>query len=183
MKRIKTDSTHNSVTSADILADFQTLSKRSARPELCRRVQSVQQSVKSVLFHFRKWLKSKKLSDVSCKNYISDTRTFLTDLGHLPHEVEHFTNYSLKLQNASTPRSTINRKLTSLRHFARFLHQIFALPNFESDISNIPQDPIENLLKNFRYHLTRKGHKSKTITNYLSDIKHYLIWATEAENT
>lgn len=181
-----------SISTNEIFADFNQLLSSFSKTD---QPNTSLTSSHPVIKQFRKWLKSKKLSDVSCKNYISDVSQFLNWLTHrnfsagghsptiLPQSVEHFTNYSLKLQNDNTPRSTINRKLSSLRNFARFLHQVFALPNFEDDISNIPQDPIENLLKNFRYHLNKKGHKSKTIVNYVSDIKHYLNWATEAENT
>lgn len=161
------------ISNTDIIADFQALSQNKAT--------STSVSPQTLLSQFKPWLRDKKLSAVSVKNYISDTRGFLAWLKRqhkLPHSAQDFLEYTSYLQTHRTPRSSLNRKLASLRHFASFLHQSYALPNFVSQIKNIPQDPLDNLLHNFRSHLVKKRHKTKTITNYLSDIRHYLAWAT-----
>jgi len=153
-----------------IYTDFKRLSKFNTTKK--------QTIISQTLTSFSIHLKSKNLSKVSIKNYISDTRSFLKWLKKLPQSETDFHYYFLHLQSRDTPLSTFNRKITTLRRFARFLHLKLALPDFSSRFKRISQDPIENIIQNFKTHLKSKGHATKTITNYISDIKHYLNWAT-----
>ena len=121
------------------------------------------------LDEFANWLKSQKLSHVSIKNYLSDLRQFLkaadktTDISQAAHDY---------ISALHAPRATINRKLASLRKYCIFLNQTISIPN-------LPTDPTHQLLKSFKAHLVKKRHSKKTITNYLSDLRHYLHWATK----
>lgn len=171
---MSTDQTDNPITTEDIIRDFRNLINSSNQ----RSVKSVNKSVLSV---FLNYLNQKKLSAKSKKNYLSDARKFLKWLTFPPRKAQDFIDYTLYLQTQKTPDSTFNRKLASLRHLSRCLHHHFAIESAIPYLKTIPSDPFENVLVNFKRHLREHGYKGKTITNYLSDIKHYLSWAKEHE--
>ncbi len=81
-----------------------------------------------------------------------------------------------QLTSTFPTKATINRKLASLRKYALFL-------GLNISISNLPPDPTHQLLKSFKAHLVKKRHSPKTITNYLSDLRHYLNWAIKNGHT
>ncbi len=170
------------ITDIQIFSDFRELiSKNHPQPSS---VSSMPSSVKSMLSDFRHWLRHKKLSAVSVKNYLSDVHQFLhwskpPSLVAIGYPL--VANYVSHLDSLNSPRSTINRKLAALRQLGLFLETTYQLPNPAANLTNIPEDPIDNLIKNFHYHLRTRRHKSKTISNYLSDVKHYLSWATTLE--
>jgi len=169
IKLNRTDQTDKRITSLDITRDFQRLTKKS--------VPSVNQSVKSVLFHFSQWLTNKNLSASSIKNYLSDARIFLGWLKRLPQSSEDILDYATQLKLTHKPK-TVKRKVASLKKFSLFLHQVFSLEKISHNITHLPDEPIDLILKNFRAHLVKHGHKPKTITNYISDIRHFLTWST-----
>jgi len=174
-QNLSTSNPHSAITDTDIALDFAKLIKT---PQT--------QSLKPLLKAFDNFLKSKsrsarggKLSAISRKNYRSDIKAFLSYLKTMPNSLEHFLDYLTHLETNRTPRSSINRITSSLRHFARFLHHRLALPNFAKDLKNIPQDPHQILLIKFKHHLKKNSLKPKTITNYLSDLRHYLAWTKD----
>lgn len=94
---------------------------------------------------------------------------------HLFEEYKHF------LVSNRTPTSTINRRLSTLRHFGRFLHKngiVEADPT--EDILNLtvvnPKKEMEILLSNFKKHLENDGASPKTVRNYLSDARGFLTY-------
>lgn len=148
------------ISTTDILADFEQLTA-PAQPQIS-------------LADFRRWLKSQHLSPASISNYLSDANQFIAFAGTQSIDSSHFVDYLNHLNSLNTPRSTVNRKLASLRQLAKFLQ-------LDVHFDKVPQPLIDNLLKNFHYYLRTKRHSSKTITNYLSDLRHYLNWAYESK--
>jgi site-specific recombinase XerD len=146
--------------------------------------------IEHLLNYFRHWLqqpktKKKSLTQKTLRNYLSDIRRFLKHL-HRSQPLnlarltsKSFVDYKSHLLQTKTPHSTLNRHLSSLRRFGLFLAETYQLKNPAAGLANLPQNPLDNLIKNFRYHLKKKGYKSKTINNYLSDVKHYLAWSTK----
>jgi site-specific recombinase XerD len=126
---------------------------------------------------FRDFLHAQKFAAKTVRNYASDVSQFLAWLAPRSPErsrrgevgVQHFLDYKLHLESLNIPRSTLTRHLSALRKFAQFLNLPVNLDN--------PQLPlIPSVLKNFRYYLKQRRYKSKTVVNYLSDIRHYLNW-------
>ena len=121
---------------------------------------------------FIAFLKAHRLSQKTIRNYSSDVSQFLawakvSDTHHLTSDI--FLAYKHHLQSQNTPLSTLNRHLSALRQFSRFLQVDLAL-------DNPPLPLIPTVVKNFRSHLVKNRYKHKTIANYLSDIRHYLTW-------
>lgn len=165
------------VTVIEVMADFERLRHQSAVSTPPNLPNFPNPPTQDILALLRLWLKQKKLSAKSKTNYLSDARQFLKWLGTAPTKAQDFIDYTLYLQTQKTPDSTFNRKLASLRHLSRCLSEHFAIEPAWDYLKNIPQDPFENLLLNFKRHLKTAGYKGKTIVNYLSDLKHYLSWA------
>jgi site-specific recombinase XerD len=96
--------------------------------------------------------------------------------------------YKESLTQNQTPKTTINRKLSTLRHFARFLKASNILDfDFMQEITNVskakrmPKPKESDLIKDFREHLESQKTSRNTIKNYLSDVRHFLTWL-EAQN-
>ena len=135
---------------------------------------------------FRRYLKLKKLSKVSVKNYLSDVRQFLNwsaKNGLKSHFPLTFSTYRSSLINSKTPTSTINRHLSSLRHFGRFLKAKRSTIN--NPVENLKNIQVNNqkssklnpsLLEDFRTRLKKERLKPATIKNYLSDVNQFLNW-------
>ena len=122
---------------------------------------------------FVSFLKAKKLSRKTIRNYHSDVSQFLAwlapqSLGEVGSQ--HFVSYKLHLESRSIPLSTLTRHLSALRKFAQFL-------NLRVALDNPPLPLIPTIAKNFKAHLIKHRYQPKTIANYLSDVRHYLTWA------
>lgn len=191
------------VSATDIATDFQNLLITHTTTTGTESPASTLSSTLTLLLtNFKQHLATQKLSAVSIKNYVSDVRQFLGWLHtHLPHTTiqelssdicnqylsslhssPHPANHTVATKKMPIPkpaRSTTNRKQASLRQFSAFLHHTIATPDWGQELVNLPEDPIEYLINSFRSYLTKKRHAKKTVTNYLSDIRHYLEWATE----
>ena len=154
----------SAISVTDIQSDFQQLLNTCPSETLV-------EGGKHSLDEFANWLKAQKLSHVSIKNYLSDLRQFLkaadktTDISQAAHDY---------ISALHAPRATINRKLAAIRKYCIFLNQTISIPN-------LPIDPTQQLMKSFKAHLVKKRHSPKTITNYLSDLRHYLKWANRAQ--
>ncbi|OGY09980.1 MAG: hypothetical protein A2700_02035 [Candidatus Blackburnbacteria bacterium RIFCSPHIGHO2_01_FULL_44_64] len=145
-----------------------------------------------------------KVSEKTLRNYRSDLAHFLrwakTHLGRsgigmdqptkiLPHFtpslVGTYKGYNLELE---VPHATINRRLSTLRSFARFLTIRRLLDNNPTEnIQNIL--PIafgatkESLLEDFKRELEVNNLSKSTLKNYLSDIRHFLNWLEDPKPT
>lgn len=92
-------------------------------------------------------------------------------------------NYKTYLEESHTPTKTINRRLSTLRRFAKFLvEQNFLLLNFMEGVTNSgikesSKKTIEvDLASDFTKYLQTQEISQTTIKNYLSDIKHFMAW-------
>ena len=162
---------HSTITTEEIFTDFKMRTQQNQSSS------TLATSVSSVLKNYRQWLTNKNLSASSIKNYLSDTRIFLGWLKRLPQSSEDILDYATQLKLTHKPK-TVKRKVASLKKFCLFLHQVFSLEKISHNITHLPHEPIELILKNFRAHLVKHGHKPKTVTNYISDIRHFLNWST-----
>jgi site-specific recombinase XerD len=149
------------------------------------------------LVDFSAYLQERGVSDLTLKNYKSDINHFTgwlilktRSLGILTEELSECIPFVSKkigreyrnflLENA-TPHVTINRRLSSLRHLARFLliTQIVdfdfmaEMPNIDFGTKKV--NPFA-LINEFEQHLTKEKASKSTIKNYLSDIRHFLAW-------
>lgn len=142
---------------------------------------------------FAIFLKTKKLSDVSVKNYLSDVRRFLDWTAKNSYSKltpAAFNAYKTTLEASKTSSRTINRYLSSLRCFGEFLQQeklmminpAHGLKNIESANIDSFNSTNENILQEFRQTLLKQNLKPVTIKNYMVDTKQFLSWLEASEN-
>ena len=137
------------------------------------------------------------LSKKTLKNYKSDAKHFLTwaslnllsygsyakniqDL--LPHLSPSLAEeYKISMQSKYNPRSTISRRLTTLRKLDKFLVDdgLYAKP-FTNELVNPSSrktnSTSQDVIEKFRLHLQKQKVSKATEKNYISDIKHFLRW-------
>lgn len=86
-------------------------------------------------------------------------------------------------ESLESPHKTINRRLSTLRHFARFLLDNSYLHfNFMEGVVNVgvtkkvevPREAI--LIEQFEEYLRHEKISSNSIKNYLSDVRHFMGW-------
>lgn len=150
---------------------------------------------------FENHLKSRGVSQKTLRNYLSDLNHFigwatfhLQSAGHTIQNVEdilpHFSGFLIAnykgyhLENSVAP-STTNRRLSTLRNFARFLLEAgYINTNPTQVVSNIRKDKsqeewMEEILEDFKRHLEKEGVSKTTLKNYLSDTRQFLVWLNE----
>lgn len=108
--------------------------------------------------------------------------------GVVPHLsaqlVAEYKGYHLENQ---IPEGTINRRLSTLRNFSRFLLLQGMIGEDPTKIvSNIRHEPegsekIDLLVNEFKKHLEKDGVSKITLKNYISDIRHFLSWNLKIE--
>lgn len=95
-------------------------------------------------------------------------------------------DYKQHLRSKTTSIRTINRRLSTLRHFGRFLasSQIVDF-DFMEKITNVPfkKTAPSLLLKNFETHLASEKVSKNTIKGYLSDTRQFLNWLEKQDST
>lgn len=148
--------------------------------------------------NFQNHLLTKGVSPKSLKNYMSDLNHFLgwailklkaygSYIENLAELVPFLSSnlaseYKTFLTENSIPVKTINRRLSTLRHLAKFLTESQILNfNFMENIANINPDRPKNLLPktlitDFISHLKDQKISKNTIKNYASDIRQFLTW-------
>jgi len=144
---------------------------------------------RDLILRFKKYLQESGLSQLSIKNYLSDIRQFLKwgkvvsqrkkiqDTQYSLLSSNLFSTYRSHLLDTKMPRSTVNRKLSSLRRFGQFLKKEKILKeNPAQGISNLPQKEIPRILNNFAHFLNKERLSSVSIKNYLADISRFLNW-------
>ncbi len=147
---------------------------------------------------FLEYLSSLGVSATSLKNYKSDVSHFL---GWAILKVRSFGSYIETLSELipflssnliseykkylienSTPDKTINRRLSTLRHLARFLTKSQIIDSDFMDgvenISAVTLIKIANhpLIEEFKSYLKAQKVSHNTIKNYTSDIKQFMSW-------
>jgi site-specific recombinase XerD len=144
-------------------------------------------SLKDLGFPKGRTLLESKISPSSIKNYVSDINHFLTFVSASIQEpiVQpiHITPtaikaYSTAAANQLSP-SSLNRHLSSLRYFGKFL---VAARLLETDpaqnLTNPAFDPtLAQIITRYQKFLKLENLSKSTIKNYVSDLKKYLLWA------
>lgn len=146
--------------------------------------------MKEIIKKFQQYLKNKKLTKVSVKNYVSDTRQFLkwtakNNFNHLDGST--FSVYKSHLISQKTPPKSINRYLTSLRRLGKFLkEEKITMFNPAAKLENIRLSPVMSrpgldikhpeLTLRFKEALRQEKLKPATIKNYVSDSNQFLKW-------
>lgn len=145
---------------------------------------------------FFKYLSNQGISKKTHKNYRSDVSHFsgwlLFKLRTWGSHAEKFSEaipfinqqtadkYKNYLVGNDISRNTINRRLSTLRHLAKFLTATQILNfDFMDRVSNMQEkrDPeIHPLIVKFEKHLKQEDASKNTIKNYLSDIRQFITW-------
>lgn len=130
---------------------------------------------RSDISHFTNWIINKVKSFGSYSQNLTDTIPFLS------HDVA--VEYKNDMASDASAIKTANRRLSTLRHFARFLVTTQIVDsNFMDGIENITSAPKANtnsehpMLSEFRNHLEAQNVSKNTMKNYLSDIRQFLAW-------
>lgn len=147
---------------------------------------------------FIDYLLQKGVNKANIKHYKSDIRYFsgylkknLTTFGVEPRNMAELIpffsrdtgeNFHSHIKLSGLSKKTINRRLSTLRHFGRFLHDKEVLRfNFAANLKNLPlgsnsssSDP--DYVIEFEKHLKGSKVSDNTIKSYLSDVKQFLSW-------
>jgi len=145
---------------------------------------------------FFEYLHDRNLSRKTYKNYRSDISHFSGWLilavrrwgvmaGNLNDTIP-FINKKLAglykdfLVRNNLATKTINRRLSTLRHFANFLLETQILDfNFMEEIANISSISRldgNSLLPKFEKHLNQEKASKSTVKNYVNDVRQFLSW-------
>lgn len=134
------------------------------------------------------------VSRKTLRNYRCDIAHFVnfalaqTSTNNIEELLPHFTfelvnNYKNSQKLEGTPTSTINRRLSTLRNFARFLSEKGLIASNPTEIvENIQktatlEQKLEKMLDEFKKHLEEQGVSKSTLKNYLSDVNQFFQYA------
>ena len=129
---------------------------------------------RSDLSHFSGWLILKVRSFGSYIETLSEGIPFLSP--SLAHE------YRSYMQENKVPMKTINRRLSTLRHFARCLVSLQTLDhNFMEGVENLATGTGKRtsagpIVEDFRSYLEAQKVSKNTVKNYVSDVRQFLAW-------
>ncbi|MDZ7586543.1 MAG: phage integrase N-terminal SAM-like domain-containing protein [Patescibacteria group bacterium] len=128
-----------------------------------------------------------KISPTTSKNYLSDVNRFLNFIATAIQEAEvqpaHITPAAIKAYTAAAATklspSSLNRHLSSLRFFGRFLlNTKLSETDPAQNLTNPTFDPtLAQIITRYQKYLTTENLAKSTVKNYLSDLKKYLLWA------
>ncbi|HKB88492.1 MAG TPA: site-specific integrase [Patescibacteria group bacterium] len=152
----------------------------------------------SVKNDFFKYLTSLGISSKSHKNYRSDLGHFLgwaiLKIRSIGPYVESLTevvpflsfelmrDYKTYMIENTAPAKTVNRRLSTLRHLARFLTAVQTTDlDFMKGLENVTLRPgkkadVDPVINNFKAYLEAEKVSPNTVKNYLSDIKQFMSW-------
>lgn len=156
--------------------------------------------------NFLNWLLAQGKSFVSIKNYKSDLNhflawavlklksfgTFVESFGEITPFISHsfFEEYKEFMIQNKIKDKTINRRLSTLRSFSKFLYSEGILDkNFSEGIQNVgigihtkTQEKVADIIGRFRESLDKEKKVSpNTVKNYISDVRSFLAWVSEAD--
>lgn len=145
-----------------------------------------------------------KVSRKTIRNYRSDLNHFLAwstfklqTLGKrinntedvLPHlSFSLLESYKHFLLTNKVPSSTVNRRLSALRNFCKYLSFKGHLKdNPALGVANIEEvkpfeEQVESLLSAFEEELKERKASKATTKNYVSDVRQFLIWVNSELN-
>lgn len=155
--------------------------------------------------NFMAYLRTSGISTKSIKFYKSDLSHFtgwlllrIRSLGVLAEEltqaipflkVSFCKEYKKYLIENKVSVKTINRRLSTLRNLSRFFltSQILNF-DFAEGLTNISTNPqakyqISPLVESFQKHLEAEKVSESTIKNYIADIRQFVSWIEEKNNT
>lgn len=161
-------------------------------------------SIENFLIPFKKYLLAEKVASITQRAYLSDTRFFLkwlysflktnhhseanSDVPSVIGLVNEKILFAYKdyLQSSSVPAKSVNRKFSALRKLGTFcVLQNLRTENIFESLKNIskqlPFPEVEYHLNEFKNELFKQGNSKITVKNYLSDIKHFLIWKAQTK--
>lgn len=127
------------------------------------------------------------ISPSSIKNYVSDINHFLNFIAGSIQETivqpVHITPAAIKAYSTAAATqlspSSLNRHLSSLRYFGRFLLNTKLLETDPAqNLTNPAFDPtLAQVITRYQKFLTSEDLSKSTVKNYISDLKKYLLWA------
>jgi len=127
---------------------------------------------KMIFQSFSLYLRAINVSSRSRSNYVSDIKHFSTYSPTLETITkDNVLNYVLALKNGAVSETVINRRLSSLRHFARFQNQ-----NYMDGVRNFRTVTKRNTIDGFSNKLLSDNLGLKTVVNYKSDARSFLNW-------
>jgi len=138
-----------------------------------------------IIKFFEIYLKTTKgLKALTIKNYRADLRHFLS---WLPLKLEnltpnHLEDYKKYLLTNKMAKSTINRKLATVRSFCQFCTNKGLLKqNPAHNLTNSPflrseDKKIHDLVSKFGSFLKKNRASRNTIKNYTADVRQYLLF-------
>lgn len=131
--------------------------------------------------------KRSNLNVSSIKNYVSDINHFLNFIAASIQETEvkpgHITPAAIKAYSTAAAAQlsppSLNRHLSSLRYFGRFLVTArLCETNPAQNLTNPAFDPtLAQVITRYQKFLKLEALSKSTIKNYVSDLKKYLLWA------
>ena len=135
---------------------------------------------------FEKYLlEEANISKKSLKFYRSDLKHFSCWLIFQLKSPILGGNYKEFLILNNSPKRTINRRLSTLRHLAKFFQFSGSLDfNFMSNVENMTstsnlqsaKPALHPAIRDFEAHLRHQKLSQNTIKNYLNDIKQFMAW-------
>ena len=163
---------------------------------------SAAQNTDKVVKKFLEYIGLLGVSKKTEKNYRSDisnftlwmmntVRTWGVAAGNLAETVPFINKqtgfeYKKHLRNKTTSTKTINRRLSTLRHFGRFLAGSQMVDfDFMEKVTNVStkKSRSSDLISNFEAHLTTEKVSRNTIKGYLSDTRQFLNWLEKQGST
>jgi site-specific recombinase XerD len=164
----------------------------------------LQNSEDSIKYKFGQYLSNLDISPKSHKNYRSDLTHFT---GWLILRVRSFGSYIESLTEAvpflsssvakeyrsymaqnKIPVKTINRRLSTLRHFAKCLtgSQILDI-DFMNGVENLSagtgkKTSLTPIVEDYRSYLEAQKVSKNTVKNYVGDIRQFLAWVESVNN-
>ncbi len=159
----------------------------------------MEKELDSIKKDFSKYLDNLGISAKSHKNYRSDVshftnwiiakvRSFGSYIGTLTEAVPFLSHdiaieYKNEIAQSESSFKTANRRLSTLRHLARFLLASQLMDSdFMDGIENITNTPPDKrisehpMVNEFKSYLESEKISQNTIKNYLSDIRQFLLW-------
>jgi site-specific recombinase XerD len=153
---------------------------------------------KNITKPFSLYLKSERVSENTLRNYLADTRHFLSWLINVQPNLasskpniiaqsiskDVLKNYKNFLEKGEVSSSTINRRLSSLRKLSSFfVSQGWRQNNPGKKVTNITSKKGNTsdwqILNRFAKSLKNEGKSSSTVRNYLSDVRGFLSFVNK----